>query len=85
MATQRTQELFAHHPNVQSEAFGNKPPQDVGMKLGAIFSEIIRLLELESPMDLGAAVAELALKHIEYGLQESHVDPFKVVLIQSLR
>jgi len=55
------------------------------MSVGRIVADILRLLELECPRDLAAAVAELSLKHIEYGLEEWHVDPFNTVMLSTLR
>lgn len=79
------QELFETEPQLKADLFSSKPPQVLAIKLGMILSELIRLLEMESPRALGAVISEMALRHIEYGLMKEHVAPFRDVMIASLK
>lgn len=79
------QELFSKYPDLHSSLFGSKPTDLLAMKLGNILADIVRLLELPSPTALAASVAEMALRHIEYGLEDHHVEPFKATLMLSLK
>eukprot|EP00873_Tetraselmis_striata_P007051 jgi/Tetstr1/427315/TSEL_017484.t1 len=78
-------ELFSKYPDLHSSLFGSKPTDLLAMKLGNILADIVRLLELPSPTALAASVAEMALRHIEYGLEDHHVEPFKATLMLSLK
>jgi hemoglobin-like flavoprotein len=78
-------ELFETEPQLKKDLFSSKPAQVLAIKLGLILSELIRLLEIQSPRVLGGIVAEMALRHIEYGLMSEHVAPFRDVMIASLK
>ena len=55
------------------------------MKLGTIMGELIRLLEIPTPTALAGVIAEMALKHVEYGLQADHADPFRNAMINAIK
>ena len=50
-----------------------------------ILSELIRLLEIDVPKVLGGEIAQMGLRHIEYGLQTHHVLPFRDVMVDTLK
>lgn len=73
------------HPAIHTTVFNSKPAEILATKLGSILSDILRLIDLESPRELAAAIAELSLRHIEYGMEDWHVEPFKAVMLAMLK
>ena len=55
------------------------------MKLGSILHEVVRLLAIETPKELAGNIAEMGLKHIEYGLEAKHVQPFKHAMLATIK
>eukprot|EP00873_Tetraselmis_striata_P003952 jgi/Tetstr1/424216/TSEL_000148.t2 len=79
------EELFAQAPEIRDELFADKPTELLAVKLGMILHEVVRLLALDSPRELSATIAEMALKHIEYGLEARHVEPFKAAMMATMK
>lgn len=79
------QELFERSPRIRDELFSSKPPELLATKLGEILGEVVRLLEMQTPVELKEVMTEMCLRHIEYGLEEHHVDPFKAALIACIK
>jgi hemoglobin-like flavoprotein len=65
--------------------FSNKPADVLAIKLGLILSELVRLLEIDSPKVLMGVIAEMGLRHVEYGLQKHHLRPFRDVMVDTLK
>eukprot|EP00192_Tetraselmis_astigmatica_P001713 CAMPEP_0117667338 /NCGR_PEP_ID=MMETSP0804-20121206/10902_1 /TAXON_ID=1074897 /ORGANISM="Tetraselmis astigmatica, Strain CCMP880" /LENGTH=1564 /DNA_ID=CAMNT_0005475035 /DNA_START=106 /DNA_END=4800 /DNA_ORIENTATION=- len=78
------EELFERSPEVRNALF-TKPAELLATKLGEILAEAVRLLEIETPSELLETLTEMALRHIAYGLQDEHVEPFKECLIATLK
>ena len=81
----RAQELFERSPEVRNALFNTKPAELLATKLGEILAEAVRLLEIETPGELLEQLTEMSLRHIAYGLQDEHVDPFKECLIATVK
>jgi hemoglobin-like flavoprotein len=79
------QELFSIAPELQDSLFKEKPIELLSTKVGAITGELIRLLELPSPAALANNIAELSLKHVEYGLEPEHSQPFRDAMVNAIR
>ena len=47
--------------------------------------ELIRLLELPSPVALANNIAEMSLKHVEYGLEPEHAQPFRDAMVAAIK
>lgn len=65
--------------------FGNKPINQLSLKVILMMRELVRLQEMASPRHLGGALSELALMHIEYGVRDVHAGPFKASLLHTMR
>ncbi len=57
----------------------------LSIKLGTIVGELIRLLELPSPLALANNIAEMSLKHVEYGLEPEHAQPFRDAMVNAIK
>eukprot|EP00951_Prasinocladus_malaysianus_P047992 scaffold653423_cov42-Prasinocladus_malaysianus.AAC.1 len=79
------QELFEQAPEIRDELFADKPTELLAVKLGSILHEVLRLLSFETPRELAGVIAEMALKHIEYGLEGKHVAPFKLAMLNTIK
>ena len=79
------QELFSQHPEMQL-LFSNKPLDHLATATISMILGIVRLQKITSPRLMASAVEELALMHIEYGVQPTrHPEPFKTALLRSMR
>jgi hypothetical protein len=72
-------------PELKDTLFKNKPTELLALKLGTIIVELIRLLEISSPKELAGVIAEMGLKHIEYGLEGWHEQPFKAAMVATMK
>lgn len=72
-------------PELKTTLFKDKPLGLLAIKLGTIIGELIRLLELPSPQALANSIAEMSLKHVEYGLEPEHSDPFRNSMVNALK
>ena len=79
------QELFSLAPELKDTLFKDKRPELLAMKFGAILGELIRLLEIPNPSALAGVIAEMALRHVEYGLQPDHAVPFRNAMVATVK
>lgn len=85
LVSPRQKELFDHAPEIRDELFADKPTEVLAVKLGVILHEVVRLLSIDSPRELAGVIAEMGLKHIEYGLEAKHVQPFITVMLATIK
>jgi hemoglobin-like flavoprotein len=71
--------------SLRDEVFNGESLEVLSLKLHSGTSEMIRIAKMERPTELASRMMELGLTHLEYGVKEAHLEPYKAATLDCLR